>query len=140
MPVAEPPFAPPTGLSPAAGVVVQEPGPDRRVWLAQPTNGFGGVAHALAKGRLDGSTPAAAALREAWEELGLLVRLTGHLIDLPRSMTFTRYYVGQRIGGSPSCMGWESQGAVLAPLSRLGDLLTGPHDAPLVAAIVARLA
>lgn len=134
-PVDAPAFARPAGLLPASGVVVLEP--DRRIWLAQPTNGFGGVAHVVPKGRLDAGTLAAAALREAWEELGLLVHLTGHLIDLPRSQTSTRYYVGQRIGGSPAACGWESQAAVLSPLGRLPMLLDGPHDAPLVAAILA---
>lgn len=34
-------------------------------------------------------------------------------------------------------MGWESQAVVHAPPARLGDLLNGPHDVPLVAAILA---
>lgn len=139
MPVTEPPFAWPPGMQPAAGVVVVEP--DRRIWLAAPTNGFGGVAHVVPKGRVDaGSTPAAAALREAWEEVGLQVQLTGWLIDVPRSVTFTRYYLGRRVGGSPAVMGWESQGACLCPAARLPKLLDGPHDASLVAAILNKIA
>ncbi|MEJ8827100.1 NUDIX hydrolase [Variovorax humicola] len=134
-PVAEPPFAPPAGLAPAAGVVLLEP--DGRVWLAQPSNGFGGVAHVVPKGRHDAGLLAAAAMREAWEELGLVTRLTGHLIDLARTMTFTRYYVGRRIGGHPGAMGWESQASILCPIARLHELLTRPHDGPLVAAILA---
>lgn len=138
-PLHEPAFAPPAGLEPAAGVVAIEP--DGRVWLVQPTNAFGGAAHAVPKGRVDvGSTLIATALREGWEELGVLVKLTGHLVDLPRSATFTRYYVGHRVAGSPAQMGWESQGGVLCPRARLADLLDGPHDAALVRAIRAYLA
>lgn len=137
-PIAEPAFVCPPELKPAAGVAVLEP--DGRIWLAEPSNAYGGVQHVVPKGRLDGCTFAGTAMREAWEECGLLVRLTGHLIDQRRTLTFTRYYVGQRIGGSPAHMHWESQGVTLTPASRLGDLLTGPHDAPLVAAILAHRA
>lgn len=135
-PLQEPVFACPAGLAPAAGVVAIEP--DGRLWVAQPTNAFGGTAHAMPKGRVDvGSTLIATALREGWEELGVLVKLTGHLVDLPRSATFTRYYVGHRVAGSPAKMGWESQAVVLCPRARLADLLDGPHDAALVDAIMA---
>lgn len=131
----EPPFARPAGLEPAAGVVLVET--DGRVWLAQPSNSFGGAAHVLRKGRLNaGSTLAATALREAWEELGLLAELTDQLVDVPRSVTYTRYYVGKRIDGTPTCMQWESQGVVLCPPARLPALLNGPHDGPLVAALL----
>ncbi|MDR6855312.1 NUDIX hydrolase [Variovorax guangxiensis] len=139
MPVVEPAWHCPKGKEAAAGVAIVEP--DGRLWLAQPSNGFGGVAHVMPKGRRhDAGSLAAVALREAWEEVGLLVRLTGHLIDLPRSMTFTRYYIGRRIGGSPAAMHWESQAAVLCPIARLHELLTGAHDGPLVAAILAHRA
>ena len=79
----------------------------------------------------DTGSLAANAVREAWEELELQLRL----IDLP--LTFTRYYVGRRVGGGPARMGWESQGSILAPAVRLDKLLNGPHDGPLVAAILA---
>lgn len=134
--VAEPPFVCPAHLQPAAGVVVLEP--DGRIWLARPTNRFGGVGHAVPKGRVDGRTPAAAAMCEAWEEVGLLVHLDGHLVDQARSTTFVRYYIGRRVAGSPAAMGWESQATLLCPPAQLGDLLSGPHDAALVVAILAR--
>lgn len=136
--VAEPPLTCPPHLQLAAGIVVLER--DQRIWLARPTNRFGGVGHVVPKGRIDqGETPAAAAMRECWQETGLLVHLDGHLIDQARSTTFTRFYVGRRVGGCPAAMGWESQAAVLAPPAGLGDLLSAPHDAALVAAILARL-
>ena len=137
--IAEPPFNSPVGLKPAAGAVVVEP--CGRVWLAQPTGGFGGVAHVVPKGRMDsGSSPAATAMREVWEEMGLRVRLTAWLVDLPRSTTFTRFYIATRVAGTPGAMGWESQGVVLTPSQGLPVLLNGAHDPPLVAAILARCA
>lgn len=137
-PIAEPPFACPAEVQAAAGVVVVEP--DRRIWLAAPSNGFGGVPHVVPKGRVDaGGSLAGTAIREAWEEVGLVAHLTGHLIDLQRSTTFVRYYIGRRVGGSPADAGWESQASLLCPISRLDELLTGPFDAALVAAIRAHL-
>ena len=47
----EPPFEPPAGLAPAAGVVTLEP--DGRVWLVAPTNGYGGYKLTFPKGKLD---------------------------------------------------------------------------------------
>lgn len=135
--VAEPPFVCPAHLQPAAGVVVLEP--DGRIWLARPTNRFGGVGHVVPKGRVDrGETPAAAAMREVWEEIGLLVRLDGHLVDVQRSTTLTRLYVGRRVGGSPVAMGWESEAVLLAPRSHLRHLLNGPRDTLMLAAITDR--
>lgn len=126
-PLHEPAFVCPAGLTPAAGAVVVEP--DGRVWVAQPTNAFGGATHVVPKGRVDaGSTLIATALREAWEELGLLVKLTSHLVDVARSVTFTRYYLGHRVAGNVADVGWESQAAVLSPFAALRIMLTHPGD------------
>ncbi len=116
----EPPFNPPQDLQPAAGAVVLEP--DGRLWLVRPTNGFGGYAITFPKGRLDGKTLQACALAEVFEETGLQVRLVRHLVDVARTQTYTRFYLAERIGGSPADMGWETQCVVLAPLARLGEL------------------
>jgi len=48
-------------------------------------------------------------------------------------------FVGRRAGDCPAAMGWESEASVLAPPARLIDLLDGPHDAALVAAILAHI-
>lgn len=129
----EPAFNPPAGLKPSAGVVILEA--DGRVWLCAPSNGFGGYAQTCPKGRLDGKSLKATALQEAFEETGLQVRLTGHLVDLPRSTTYTRYYLAERTGGTPAAMGWESQAVLLAPREQLPALLVNKHDQPLLAAI-----
>jgi ADP-ribose pyrophosphatase YjhB (NUDIX family) len=109
----EPVFKAPKGLDPAAGVVVQEP--DGRIWLVCPTNQFGGYEITFPKGRSEGKSLQATALCEAYEESGLQVRLLRHLVDVRRTQTYTRYYLAERVGGSPADMGWESQCVMLAP-------------------------
>ncbi len=134
----EPPFSATAGLAPAAGVVVVEP--DDRVWAVAPTNGFGGYSLTFPKGRLEaGLDLRTSAIKEAHEETGLRVVVTGFLIDLPRSTTFTRYYLARRIGGTPAAMGWESQAVWLVPRTRLRQVITHANDRPLLDALDARL-
>jgi len=129
----EPGFKAPKGLVPAAGVVVQEP--DGRLWLVCPTNQFGGYEITFPKGRLDGNSLQATALCEAYEESGLQVRLIRHLVDVKRTQTYTRYYLAERVGGSPADMGWESQCVMLVPASQLGSLNLSPPDLDFVRAL-----
>lgn len=132
----EPPFEPPPPLAPAAGVVTLEP--DGRVWLVAPTNGYGGYRLTFPKGKLDaGLDLRAGACREAWEESGLQVALTGFLADVPRSTSFTRFYMARRIGGTPVAMGWESQAVWLVPRARLAGVAGHANDRPLLAALAA---
>lgn len=132
----EPPFDPPKGKNAAAGVVVLEK--DGRIWLVAPSNAFGGYPVTLPKGTCDpGMSLHATALREAFEESGLQVQLTGFLVDVPRSTSFTRYYLARRTGGNPADMTWESQAVLLAPVSQLPALLTNKNDAPIIKAIQA---
>ena len=126
MPVAEPPFACPAALQPAAGALVVEP--DGRAWCVAPSNGYGGHALVLPKGRTDGRSLAATALVEVFEEAGLRVRLLAFLCDVQRAVTCTRLFLAERIGGSPADMEWESQAAVLAPVAALRAMLTHPGD------------
>lgn len=133
--VAEPTFDVPPGLAPAAGVVVTEP--DGRLWLVVPTNRFGGYDLTFAKGRIEGKSLRATAICEAYEEAGLRVRLVRHLVDVRRSQTFTRYYLAERIGGTPSDMGWESQAVVLLPLARLMEENLAEPDRLVVQALMA---
>jgi len=130
----EPPFEPPAGLAPAAGVVTLES--DGRVWLVAPTNGYGGYKVTFPKGKLEpGFGHRAIARKEAWEECGLRVTLTGFLADVPRSTSHTRYYLARRIGGTPAAMGWESQAVWLVPRLRLAEVVTHAADRPLLAAL-----
>ena len=126
MPIAEQPFDCPAGFKPAAGALVLEP--DGRAWCVAPTGGFGGHEFTLPKGRTDGRSLAATALVEVFEESGLRARLLAFLCDVTRKETFTRFFLAERIGGSPADLTWESQAAVLAPLADLRAMLTHPGD------------
>ncbi len=133
----EPQFVPTAGLAPAAGVVILEP--DDRVWAVAPTNGFGGYSLTFPKGRLEaGLDLRASARKEAHEEVGLRVAIRGFLIDLPRSTTYTRFYLARRIGGTPAAMGWESQAAWLVPRARLREVIVHPNDRPVLDALDTR--
>lgn len=130
----EPPFALPSGMAAAAGVVILED--DGRVWLVAPSNGFGGYAATFPKGRVDpGASLQCAAVREAFEESGLQVRIDAFLLDLKRTLTYTRYYLARRIGGSPARMGWESQAVHLVPLAQLRQVAAHANDEPVIAAL-----
>jgi 8-oxo-dGTP pyrophosphatase MutT (NUDIX family) len=114
---------------------------DGRVWLVSPTNGFGGYAATFPKGRVDpGATLQHTAIREVYEESGLIVRLEGFLIDVARTQTYTRYYIAKRIGGCPSAMGWETQAVHLVPAARLEEVAVHPNDAAIIRAARAWLA
>ena len=125
-PIDEPPFDCPAGMKPAAGALVLEP--DGRAWCVAPTGGFGGHEFTLPKGRIDGRSLVATALVEVFEESGLRVRLVAFLCDVTRKETFTRFFLAERVGGSPADLTWESQAAILAPLSSLRSMLTHPGD------------
>lgn len=86
MEIDEPPFVCPPGYKRAAGVVIEEA--DGRVWIVSPSNGYAGYRCTFPKGTVDpGASLQVTAVREAWEECGLLVELTGWLIDSRRLQT-----------------------------------------------------
>jgi len=135
-PIDEPDFVVPEKFKRvAAGAVVQEP--DGRIWLVAPSNQFGGYNATFPKGTLDGKTPQATALTEVFEESGLQVQLVRHLLDVPRSSSYTRYYLAKRMGGHPAHMCWESQAVMLVPVHQLKDHLNNPHDSAIIEAIKA---
>ena len=131
----EPAFRPPLGKMPAAGVVVEEA--DGRFWLVAPSNAFGGYMATFPKGRIEGHVSLqASAIREAYEETGLKVRITGFLADSNRTKSYTRYYLAERISGNPALMGWESQAVHLVPREALEVFLTHANDLPLLDTII----
>jgi ADP-ribose pyrophosphatase YjhB (NUDIX family) len=133
-PVREPDFQGKPGYARAAGVVVREP--DGRVWLVAPSNAFGGYQATFPKGTLtDGLSAQATALKEAYEESGLKVRLLKHLIDVTRTRSVSRYYLAERTGGNPADMDWESQAVLLVPPDQLLAQLNSPYDHAIVAAL-----
>ncbi|MFM0165736.1 NUDIX hydrolase [Paraburkholderia sediminicola] len=102
------------GKEPAAGVFITEP--DGRVWMVKPSNGFAGYSTTFPKGHADdGISLQATAIKEAFEESGLQVEITGLIGDVERGQTVTRYYTAKRVGGSPTDMGWETQAVMLVP-------------------------
>lgn len=122
-----------SGKSLASGVIIHED--DGRVWAVHPTNQFGGYEATFPKGKVDpGLDMRANAVKEAFEESGLAVQLTGHAADVERSTSYTRYYHAKRIGGHPKNMGWESQAVSLIPKTKLHEVVNHPNDVALVAA------
>jgi 8-oxo-dGTP pyrophosphatase MutT (NUDIX family) len=131
----EPLFLPPKHKKPAAGVVVEES--DGRVWLVAPSNGHAGYVATFPKGTIEnGASRQATAIKEAFEETGLRVELTGFFADSDRSTSFTRYYFARRIGGSPADMGWESQAVHLVPKNQLAEYLFHKYDLPLLEVVL----
>lgn len=122
------------GLKAASGCVIEEP--DGRVWLVSPTNGYGGYKTTFPKGKLDMNDDLslqANAIKEAYEEAGLQVRIVGFIGDVTRTTSVTRYYRAVRVGGMPVEMGWESQASHLVPIPRLVDVLDSAYDRKVVA-------
>ena len=98
-----------------------------------PSNAFGGYRATVPKGKQEpGQSLEQTAIKETFEEAGLIIALTHWLIDVPRSSTVCRYFLARRLGGSPADMGWESQAVSLVPIARLGEVLHHPNDQPLL--------
>jgi ADP-ribose pyrophosphatase YjhB (NUDIX family) len=128
-------MTPRNGKKQAVGVAMIEKDHDgtHRVWVVHPTNQFGGYHATLPKGTVEhGLNMHENALKEVHEETGLKAKLTGHLGDTERTTSVARYYTGERTGGHPSDMGWESQAVSLVPIKNLHKVLTHPSDAPIV--------
>lgn len=118
----EPPFHLPPGKKAAAGVVIEEP--DGRVWVVHPTNAYGGYQSTWPKGTCEHElSMQGSAAKEAYEESGLKVQITGFLMDVERTTSKARFYLAKRVTGDPTDAGWESQGISLCPRDRLFDLL-----------------
>lgn len=109
-----PPFQAPMGNRPAAGVVIEEA--DSRIWLVAPSNAFGGYRTTFPKGGAnDGVNLQACAVREAFEEAGLKVRITGWLADSDRSRSYPRYYRAERTGGTLPTWAWSRRQSIWCP-------------------------
>lgn len=128
------PFEPHPTKKTGAGVLIVEP--DGRVWLTRPTNSFGGYINTFPKGTAeDGLSLQQNAIKEAYEETGLKVKIVGVLGDYERDTSKARFFVAQRVGGTPKDMGWESQAMRLAPMKEALDLLNKPHDKTILSAL-----
>ena len=111
---------------------------DGRVWVVSPSNQHGGYVNTFPKGKLDsGLGLRVNALKEAFEESGLQVELTGFLCDSVRSTSITRYYTAKRVGGHPGDMGWETQAVHLVPRAQLASVVTHKNDQGVLEALAA---
>lgn len=114
-------------LETAAGVIIQEP--DGRLWVYEPKSHFGGYENTFPKGRREkGLTLQQTAIKEAFEETGLQVQITGFLMDQERTTTNTRFYLAKRVSGDPSQAHWEAENVKLVPPEQLGALLNSELD------------
>jgi 8-oxo-dGTP pyrophosphatase MutT (NUDIX family) len=85
----------------SSGIIVQEP--DGRIWIRRVANDFEGFIYSLAKGQLErGLSIQQNAIKETFEELGLLCDIKRWLTDFYGRYTISRFYLGKRIGGHPS--------------------------------------
>ena len=88
------------------GIMIQEE--DGRVWIVEPTNGFGNRKYTMPGGGVEaGLTDQQNALKEVWEETGLQVEITGFAGDFEDSNNGNngRLYIGKRVGGAP----WDAK-------------------------------
>lgn len=129
------PFEPHPTKKTGAGVIILEP--DGRVWLTKPTNEFGNYKQTFPKGTAEsGLTLQQNAIKEAYEETGLKVKIVGIAADIERDTSKARFYFARRVGGTPKDMGWESQALRLAPRKQAMDLLNRTHDKQLLADVL----
>lgn len=125
--IREPEFKLHPGKKAAAGVVIEEP--DGRVWIIHPTNQFGSYKSTWPKGTAeDGLSLQGNAIKEAYEESGLQIRITGFIGDFERTTSVARMYRARRVGGCPSDVGWETQAVSLIPRGALYEHLNMPTD------------
>lgn len=123
----EPDFVMPPGFRATSGCVVIEP--DNRIWVVFPTNEYAGVKCTFPKGRLEPIlTLLQNAVKETWEESGLLVEPIAFLADICRTKFVTRFFVARRLDGSPNLAGWESQAVGLMPAGKLPDYINRTND------------
>lgn len=125
--VDEPELKPIAGKKVSTGVIIQEA--DGRLWVYEPKDHFGGYEHTFAKGGLEaGLTMQQNAIKEAFEETGLYVKINGYVGDYEKSTSLTRYYRAERIAGSPALAGWEADNVKLIPADKLKAFLNKDID------------
>ncbi len=130
----EPDFILAPGFRATSGCIVVEP--DKRIWIVHPTNEFLGIKATFPKGRLEPVLSLAQnAVKETWEESGLLVEPVAFLADVAKRIVATRYFVARRVGGTPALCGWESQAVSLVPFDRLCGILNRDRDRTVLAAL-----
>jgi 8-oxo-dGTP pyrophosphatase MutT (NUDIX family) len=115
VPIEEPPFAKLSeGDIVSAGVVCIDTNSfdNPRIVMVKPSNEFG-YKTAFPKGRVEaGESVVKAAVRETYEETGLVAEVLSHLGDYKTSSGITRLYVGRIRDGHPLLAQWETDGVL----------------------------
>lgn len=128
----EPPMQTLVGKHNSAGLLIQEP--DGRIWIMHPKGGYGGTNATFPKGTIDpGETPQQAAIREAFEESGIVAQITGFAGDYEGTTSNNRYYFAKRVAGSPTDFGHETSKVTLVPPDELGKYLNQDRDKKIAA-------
>lgn len=126
----EPPL-PRDGRRVATGVIIREP--DGRMWIYEPTNHYAGFRHTFSGGGLEkGLTAQQNARKEAFEELGMDVKITGWAGDVYRDHEYRRYYIAERTGGRPSDAHYEAANVKLVSPQKAAQLLNKQYDKDLL--------
>lgn len=100
----------------SAGIVVKQKHQGKTLYvLAEPKGHFAGVTITFPKGKIDpGETAQQAAIREFFEETGLVVKITGFQGVYDGTTGSNIMYTGELVGGDTAKMGSESQAVYLA--------------------------
>ena len=89
--------------------------------MTRPANEYGGVKLTFPKGTIDpGESFEIAAIREVWEETGLVAKATHYLGDYKGSSSKTRMFMGYATGGDIKKSGEETDAVVIVPVSSNG--------------------
>jgi ADP-ribose pyrophosphatase YjhB (NUDIX family) len=121
----------------STGVIMVEE--DGRIWIISPTGEYGGYKNTFPKGTLtEGLSQQANAIKEVWEETGLQSEILGYLGEYEKGSSYTRYYIGRRIGGNPTLMAEETEAVKLAPMKDLKLLLNKEIDQTIADDLIAR--
>lgn len=134
--VGEPPM--PAGQKISTGIIMVEP--DGRMWIVAPRNQYGGYQYTYPKGGLkEGLTMQQNAIKEVWEESGLLAEITGFVGDGVGQTSTTRYYLGKRIGGAPWAFQKESEAVHLVDIALGENYVHHARDLKLLGTLMDKL-
>lgn len=131
--ILEPPIFPPADARLAAAAVIREP--DGRVWVVCPDEGPQEGEGTFPSELAIGLSLQGAAIKAAHRATGLQVRLLRHLIDLRQGPVYVRYFLAERLSGSPAGMGRGVRALMLVPPATLKRVVTRPEDAPVLATL-----
>ncbi len=130
----EVPLVSPAGVKKASGLVIREA--DGRVWIVEPTDHAGGFENTFpSQTKAPGLTSQQTALRAAFYAAGLEARITSVIADITESDRISRYYLAERVGGSPWLHDEKTQSVKLVPTASLGFMMNHSRDKEILEAL-----